>query len=259
MLRDVADGSRSGRPAQADAGRLAAPEQRPAGEILADQIVTAIALGEFVPGQRLPSERELADALGVSRATVRDAVGRAAAMDLVEVRRGRTGGAYIRSPWSATSAAAVRAFLEPRWTALEHVMDMRHLVEALVARTAAERRNRDDVRAIKAALRDYERASDLRDAQEADLRLHHAVARATHNERLLELREQLLAEVSLGFAVEPFTRAIYDRALPEHQALAAAVADKDEPAAWQLGKQHFTITADELRATLARAISDAGP
>jgi GntR family transcriptional repressor for pyruvate dehydrogenase complex len=223
--------------------------------VLADQIVTAIALGEFVPGQRLPAERELAESLGVSRATVRDAVARVAAMDLIEVRRGRTGGAFIRSPWNATSAAAVRSFLEPQWSALEHVMDMRHLVEALVARTAAERRTADDVRAIRAALRDYERAADLRDAQDADLRLHHAVARATHNDRLLQLREQLLGEVSLGFAVEPFTREIYDRALPEHRAIAVAVADGDEDTAWRLGKQHFTITADELRATLARAVA----
>jgi DNA-binding FadR family transcriptional regulator len=231
------------------------PQPQAAGALLADQIVTAIALGEFVPGQRLPAERELAESLGVSRATVRAAVAKVAAMGLVEVRRGRTGGAYIRSPWNATSAAAVRAFLEPQWAALEGVMDMRHLVEALVARTAAERRSKEDVREIKAALRAYERATDLRDAQDADLRLHHAVARAAHNDQLLELRERLLSEVSLGFAVEPFTQAIYDRALPEHRALAGAVTAGDEDEAWRLGKQHFTITADELRATLARAVA----
>jgi DNA-binding FadR family transcriptional regulator len=255
MLRNVVEASRTPRPAQADAGRLAAPTQRPAGAVLADQIVTAIALGEFVPGQRLPAERELAEALGVGRSTVRDAVGRVAAMGLVEVRRGRTGGAYIKSPWNAKSAAAVRSFLEPQWAALEPVMDMRHLVEALVARTAAERRTRSDVRLIKAALRDYERAGDLNDAQGADVRLHHAVAEAAHNDRLLELREELLVQVSLGFAVEPFTQAIYDRALPEHRAIAMAIADGDEDEAWRLGKQHFTITADELRATLARAVA----
>ena len=221
--------------------------------MLADQIITAIALGQFVPGQRLPPERDLAESLGVSRATVRAAVARVAALDLLDVRRGRNGGAYIRSPWNSTSASAVRAFLEPRWQALEHVMDLRHLVEAMVARTAAERRDPGDVRAIETALRDYERAGDLQDAQAADVSLHRAVARATHNDRLLALREQLLSEVSLGFAVEPFTRAIYDRALPEHRSLALAVTAGDEDAAWSVGKKHFTITADELRATLERA------
>ena len=234
-------------------GRLRVPRTRTTGAALADQIVTAIALGQFVPGQRLPAERELAESLGVSRATVRDALARVVAMDLLDVRRGRAGGAYVRSPWGTTSAEAVRAFLEPQWAALEDVMDMRHLVEALVARTAAERRTPDDVRAVRRALDDYRRADDLQSAQAADLALHHAVARAAHNERLLALREQLLTDVSLGFAVEPFTRAIYDRALPQHEALATAVADREPDAAWLLGKEHFTITADELRATLRRA------
>ena len=241
--------------AAVDLGRLVVPQARTAGAVLADQIVTAIALGQFVPGQRLPPERQLAESLGVSRATVRDALARVVAMDLLDVRRGRAGGAYVRSPWGATSAEAVRAFLEPQWAALEDVMDMRHLVEALVARTAAERRTRDDVRAIRRALRDYQGADDLAAAQTADVALHHAVARATHNDRLLALREQLLADVSLGFAVEPFTRGIYDRALPQHVALASAVADGEQDAAWQLGKEHFTTTADELRATLRRATS----
>lgn len=234
-------------------GRLNVPRNRTTGAALADQIVTAIALGQFVPGQRLPAERELAESLGVSRATVRDALARVVAMDLLDVRRGRAGGAFVRSPWGLQSAEAVRGFLEPQWAALEDVMDMRHLVEALVARTAAERRTRDDVRAVRSALADYRRAEDLQAAQTADLALHHAVARSAHNDRLLTLREQLLADVSLGFAVEPFTRAIYERALPQHEALAEAVADADADAAWQLGREHFTITADELRATLRRA------
>jgi GntR family transcriptional regulator, transcriptional repressor for pyruvate dehydrogenase complex len=184
---------------------------------------------------------------------VRDALGRVAALGLVEIRRGRSGGAFVRSPWAAESATAVRQVVEPQWAALEAAMDMRDLVEGFVARTAAERRTATDVREITAALRDYEQAADLTAAQTADLRLHAAVAAAAHNDRLLSLRERLLFEVSLGFAVEPFTRPIYDRALAQHRALAAAVADGDEPAAWAVGREHFSLTSDQLRETRARA------
>lgn len=224
---------------------------------IADRIVTAIALGEFVPGQRLPAERDLAAQLGVSRTTLRDALARVAALGVLDVRRGRTGGTFVREAWGSRSAKAVRQILEPQWAALEQVMDMRHLVEALVARTAAERRTADDRREIKAALGAYERAEELRDAQEADVRLHHAVARATHNDELLALREHLFDQVSLGFAVEPFTRDIYELALPQHRDLATAVVDGDEDVAWRIGREHFTITDDALRATLARAVSAA--
>lgn len=252
----VSEGADTHPPAEADVRDDRTAGDGPArtvGAQLADRIVTSIALGAFVPGQRLPSERDLAASLSLSRSTVRDALARVAALDLIEVRRGRYGGTFVGRAWGERSAAAVREILQPQWAALEQAMDMRHLVEALVARTAAERRTRTDAREIKAALHDYEKAAGLVEAQAADLRLHRAVAEAAHNERLLALREQLLAEVSLGFGVEPFTQAIYDDALPQHQTLAHAVLDGDPQAAWAMGLEHFTITADELRATLRRA------
>lgn len=225
------------------------------GEALADRIVTAIAVGEFLPGERLPPERELAELVGVSRSTVRDALARVVSLDLLEIRRGRGGGAFVRHPWGETTGQAVRKILEPEWKALEQTMDLRHLVEAMVARTAAERRTKQDVEAITAALAAYEKPGNLRQAQAADVRLHHAVAAAAHNEELLTLREELFSKVSLGFVVEPFTQAIYDRALPQHRALAQAIVKGDKAAAWDLGEEHFTITADELRATFQRAMS----
>ncbi|HVV24431.1 MAG TPA: GntR family transcriptional regulator [Pseudonocardiaceae bacterium] len=236
-------------------GRLETPA---AGEVLADRIMTAIALGEFTPGQRLPSERELAARLGVSRTTVRDALARVVAAGLLEVRRGRSGGAFVRRPWtteSTESARAVRSTLGPRWDELQSAFDMRLLVEALVARTAAERRDEADVKEIRAALEQYETASSMPDAQAADVRLHHAIARAAKNPRLLAVREQLLSEITFGFAVEPFTVPVYERALPQHRELAAAVTGGDASRAWDIGRQHFTITEDELRAALVRAVS----
>lgn len=247
-------GAAAGRPAWVR--RLVPPQSPPAGVAIADRLVAAIAVGEFVPGQRLPAERELADLLGVSRTTVRDALARVASLGLIEIRRGRNGGAFVCSPWTAQSAGAVRQVVEPQWSALEEAMDMRDLVEGLVARSAAERRTADDVREITAALRDYEHARDLTAAQTADLRLHAAVAAAAHNGRLLRLREQLLSEVTLGFAVEPFTRPIYDDALDQHRRLAAAVVDGDEESAWAVGREHFAITANRLREIREKAARD---
>jgi len=238
------------------AGGLLGPlRTQAAGELLADRIMTAIALGEFTPGQRLPAERDLAARLGVSRTTVRDALARVVASGLLEVRRGRAGGAFVRRPWTTESARAVRATLGSRWDELESTFDMRHLVEALVARTAAERRDAADVSEIRSALRDYESSSSsLEAAQAADLRLHHAIAKAAKNPRLLAVREQLLSEVSFGFAVEPFTDEVYERALPQHRELAEAVIGQDAGAAWEVGRRHFAITDDELRAALVRAV-----
>jgi DNA-binding transcriptional MocR family regulator len=66
--------------------------KRNAAEQLAERLVTAIALGEFVPGQRLPAERELSGMLGVSRTVVREALHRLADDGYLEIQRGRNGG-----------------------------------------------------------------------------------------------------------------------------------------------------------------------
>ena len=115
---------------------------RNASEQIAERLVTAIALGEFVPGQRLPSERELAGLLSMSRASVRDALHLLAGAGYVDIQRGRTGGAYVRTSWGAESAEMIRRTLVPNWQQFEALFDLRSLVEPLIARTAAERRTR---------------------------------------------------------------------------------------------------------------------
>jgi DNA-binding FadR family transcriptional regulator len=110
-----------------------APEQ------IADRLATAIALGEFVPGQRLPAERDLAAQLGVSRATVREALQRLSTGGYLEIRRGRLGGAFVRDGWRPDSAAVIRRTLVDHWDRFESLLDFRTLVEPLIARTAAER------------------------------------------------------------------------------------------------------------------------
>ena len=84
---------------------------RSGAEHVADRLVTAIALGEFVPGQRLPSERELASTLEVSRTTVREAIQRLAALGYVEVRRGRTGGAFVLEATGPAATEMIRRTL----------------------------------------------------------------------------------------------------------------------------------------------------
>src|SRR5437868_15300835 len=108
------------KPAQgADFGTLLVPvPMRTAGERIAERFVTAIALGEFVPGQRLPPERELAAMLEVSRTTVREALQRLQAAGYVTARRGRGGGTFVRTGQGPGSDEMIRRTLVPAWAQL---------------------------------------------------------------------------------------------------------------------------------------------
>ena len=233
---------------------------RSAGELIAERVVTAIAMGVFVPGQRLPPERELATSLNVSRTTVREAFSRLAATGYVEVRRGRHGGAIVRSEAAPAAHAMRQRTLAPGWDRLDRLFDVRTLVEPLIARTAAARRSDQAIEQIREALEAYRSAGDDRAASgQADGRLHRTIAEATGNPYLVDLSDRIRHAVSLGFRAEPYSLAIREQAIIEHSALAEAVIDGDPDLAAEVAAHHFAITEKRLRALLARTSEQSGP
>ena len=219
-----------------------------AGERLADRFVTAIALGEFVPGQKLPSERELTAQLSVGRGVVREALQRLAALGYVSVKRGRNGGTFIETNWSSDSPAIVRRLLVPERERITQLLDLRSLVESMVATTAALRRDENDIMNIRRAVDSYARAgNDRHSSGQADRELHLAINRATHNPLLETLTYRIRAQVSLGFGVEPYTPMLRDRALEQHPVLAEAVIAGDAELAGHLAAEHFHLSEEILQ------------
>lgn len=233
-------------------GLLGPLRRQRAGEQLADRLATALALGQFSPGERLPSERELAAQLRTSRATVADAVRRLAVEGAVEVRRGRLGGAYVLTSWTRGTAEAVRRTLGGLGPDVERHQDFRGLVEGLVARTAAERRNDEDMVALGEALALFQDAAGLEQARLLDVRLHRTVAASAHNADLAQLSARLLGETTLGLALEPFTEEVFRRAVPQHRALVNAVIAGDADRAATIAREHFALTTEVLRELLRR-------
>jgi len=232
---------------------------RSTGEHIAERLVTAIALGQFVAGQRLPTERELAAMLSVSRTSVREAIARLSEAGYVTVRRGHTGGTFVTSTWGPESEEMIRRTLVPEWQQLEGLLDFRHLIESQIARTAAARRTPDDIRAIRNALAAYEQAGADREASRlADRDLHGAIAQATHNSHLSDLSMRIRHDISFGFEAEPYTPEARNRALHQHPLLAAAVIDGDPDDAAPLAGEHFLLSESMLRELHARVLLRAG-
>ena len=225
---------------------------RTAGERIAERFVTAIALGEFVAGQRLPAERDLAAMLEVSRTTVREALQRLQASGYVTARRGRGGGTFIKTGRGRDSEEMIRRTLAPVWDELRELLDFRRLVEQTIARTAAQRRDGQDIEAIRRAVAEYSRAADRDASRLADQALHQAIARATHNARLAGLSAQIRREVSFGFDAEPYTPEVRHRALHQHPVLADAVIAGNPDQAAEQASAHFGLTEDMLTELHAR-------
>ena len=224
-----------------------------AAEQIAERLVTAIALGEFVPGQRLPAERELAGMLEVSRSTVREALQRLVATGYVKIHRGRNGGAVVQADWGPGTAEMVERTLAPNWEYFELLFDLRRLIEQQIARTAAERLEDEHVADIEAARDRYRDAGSDREASRvADRELHAAIARATKNPLLGNLSRQLRAQISLGFEAEPYSAEIRERAIEQHTELVRAVVERRPEDAAALAAEHFSLTEDAIRKLLGR-------
>ncbi len=228
-----------------------------AGEIT-DRLVTAIAIGELLPGARLPPEREMAAMLRVGRNTIREAVVRLVAMGLVEIRRGRTGGAVVTRSWSEASARAVQRTLLPARDELDELFDFCALIESTVARTAAERRTDDDIRAVEDALTAFSSAPDPAAEQATDHVFHRVIMDAARNPQLAALNRELVSRISLGFPYEPWRDPSLggddgERARAEHTMLAEAIARGDVEEAGRVALRHSYITAEIIQQALDRA------
>jgi GntR family transcriptional regulator, transcriptional repressor for pyruvate dehydrogenase complex len=250
----VSDGGLMGSAQLAEATTVLAPIRlRNAAEQIADRLVTAIALGEFVPGQRLPTERELSAMLDVNRTAVREAMHRLAGAGYLEVRRGRSGGAFVKNSWGSGAPEMIHRTLAPHWQDFEALFDMRRLVESMIARAAAERRAGEDIAPLLATVEAYAAAGDDREASRAaDHALHTAIASATDNPYLASLSQQIRAQVSLGFQAEPYSPEIRAVAIDQHRELVQAVVDGRADDAAALAAEHFSLTEGALRRLLDR-------
>lgn len=135
-----------------ESGSLAIERIRPAYRQVADQLRTNIVTGVLIPGQRLPIEPELARVFGVSRSTIREALGNLASSGLVVTRRGVNGGTWIAVP----STDQIKGYLTDSIGMMMHaetltdegILEARLLLEVPVAGLAAERRNDDQLRRL---------------------------------------------------------------------------------------------------------------
>lgn len=153
---------------------------------IADAIRAAIIEGRLVVEERLPSETDLAERFGVSRPTVREALKRLAAQNLIRTQRGPTGGAFVnRLTWSEAHDALVTTctlLIGMNDIPFEDVVEARFILESACAPLAAARRQAQHLQAMRDEI-ERQRTADLTDEEfcASDVRYHRALSDAAGN------------------------------------------------------------------------------
>jgi GntR family transcriptional repressor for pyruvate dehydrogenase complex len=109
------------------------------------QLRKSIFSGEYQPGQRLPNERELAEAFGTSRIIIREAIWDLQRSGLVEVKRGAHGGAFVQEMSHDAVTSVMRDVASLGKVRPAHIIEVRLLIEPAVAALASERATEDDL------------------------------------------------------------------------------------------------------------------
>jgi len=174
-----------------------------------EQLRARIAQGHWTVGQRLPTEPELAQELGISRNTVREAMRVLAFSGLIEIRQGD--GSYLR-----TVQDPLQAVLALSRCTLDHAREARHILEAETIGLAAQRCTDADLAALSDALaRSSEHFhKDLQAYLQADMAFHQLLVDAAHNPALSELYRYfsgvVRAAVEQNMSLAPGCQATFD-------------------------------------------------
>jgi GntR family transcriptional repressor for pyruvate dehydrogenase complex len=225
---------------------------------LTDRLVTAIAIGEYLPGSKLPSERDLAASLKVGRMTVRAAIGRLVERGLLETQRGRGGGSFVTEQWSATSATSVQRTLSAKWSSLRDTCEAVSRLHGTISRAAAENRDDGDVDALRARLEAFRAAESGLESQKADELLHLAIFSASHSDTLTAVLRELESAVSIVapahlWGAPDGMREMEARALADHEQLVAAICEGRPDDASRIARTHAQIDFELLEAALRKS------
>jgi GntR family transcriptional regulator, transcriptional repressor for pyruvate dehydrogenase complex len=197
-----------------------------------DQIAERIKSGDYLPGDRLPSERELAARMRISRPTLREAVKTLVEAGVLDVRRGQSGGIFVAS--ELVPRELLRTKSEIRVGEVAGVLEARRLVEPRVAQLAAVHAGEEDFAAMQATIErqrelagsdDFLRHEDL--FLQLDLKFHLAIARATRNSTVVSLMRSLFGRLEIARDMAVHAPLVPDWVIDIHERTLAAIRSAD--------------------------------
>lgn len=219
-------------------------------EACVEHLATAIRLGVFAEGDRLPPERELAERLRVGRATLRDAISALRQAGMVRTHRGRSGGTvvvYHGSPQGGPEVLSVHRTPDQ----IADALAFRRVVEPGAAQLAAGADLAADQRAwLVDALHAVAATTDDGARRVADSRFHLAVAMLSGSAMLVEAVTQARALVAEMLAGIPVLAPNIQHADAQHQEIVDAVLAGDGNRAREVMEEHCDATSALLRALL---------
>lgn len=224
------------------------------GEQVATLLLNAIDLHEYLPGERLPSERDLCERLSVNRTALRDGLRILELRGLVQVRRGKYGGAFVLPSSPDLALERVRARSED----LRQLLEFRSVIEPLVTAMAASAITEQELAQLS-ALHGQERtiidaAGGVDELRAIDREFHRVIGAATGNKRMLDVMQAIRIDLSLGLNILGWSAPRRHESFLGHEEIIDALGRHDPGAAASAMERHVAAT----RVAIVDALAERG-
>lgn len=213
---------------------------------LTDRVFEALAQlvrgADYPPGARLPAEKSMAERFGVSRTVIREAVSRLKSDGLVESRQGS--GVFVLEHDRKEAHFRIDPSVMDSIQSVQQVVELRLSLEGEIAAIAARRRTREQMLAIRHALKQIEvDEREQRDGVAADIAFHRSIAEATGNPHFLALTEFLFNVLTkatqLTRSYEATQASLTQQVKDEHALIVDAISRQDDEAARLAARRHM--------------------
>lgn len=217
------------------------------------QLELRIVGGEFAAGEKLPSERELAEEYGVGRPVIREGLSGLVASGLVDIQVGR--GTFVRGISVDVLSKSLNRVAARTGITTRHLVEARLMIEVAAARHAAMASQRT-MEELEEVLIRHEEAQSMVDRASTDLQFHEAIAAASGNPVITLMFGSIRAQVyslMLRSHSDPQVRAVGD---PHHRKITAAIRAGDADLAGTLMADHLRLALSLFGEDVDRPISE---
>ncbi len=220
-------------------------------EKIAEQLRKAISEGKFKVGEKLPSQPDLAELMGVSRPSIREAINLLELQGMIEIVKG--GGTVVKNMAAQEIKSPIEAILGADKEKIMELTEVRALLEVWSAKRAAGNRTEDELQQILSLIEEMEKDFETGSIHyELDAKFHKEIAGATHNTILTHLIGSVfdLIRESIKFHREQmFTgRKDQEKILVHHRKVYEAIRDQDPERAEAAMYEHLQFVISEYRA-----------
>ena len=210
-------------------------------KMIISEIKTLINTKNLEPGEKLPSERLLAERIGVTRGSIRNAIQKLESYGLLKSMP--QSGTFISNLGRAALNGMIDQILNLPEPDFKSLVETRIFLEIKSVRFAAIRHTAEDLERIEQALEDY-RTKTLsgKESVEEDLLFHLAIAQASHNPSLNQLMLSITPQIITDFEKYHVCKSdLALSAIKEHEAIVEAIRTKEPDQAELMIKEHFSV------------------